>query len=107
MSELLDGLLWCEECGLPMLSDGMGNYAHIHQLSVSHIRKLIRDELIADKLADWFINLKGKCPDCGEEHHPFAGITKKEFLAHVSTRAGADDFARTLKDFLCGDKDHA
>ena len=47
------------------------------------------------------------CPNCGEEKSPFAGITKEEFMAHVSTRAGADDFARTIKDFLQGDKDHA
>lgn len=106
MAELLDGLLWCGECGMPMLSDGKGHYAHIDQLSVSRLRKLIRDESIADKLADWFINLKGVCPDCGVGKYPFAGITKEELLAHVSTRTGADDFARTIKDFLRGDKDH-
>jgi len=93
-----------------MLSDGKGHYAHIDQLSVSRIRKLIRDPFIVDKLADWFINLEGTCPDCGERKDPFAGITKEEFMAHVSTRAGADNFARTIKDFFRspdGDKDHA
>ncbi|MBA7570349.1 hypothetical protein ES708_12098 [subsurface metagenome] len=100
MSELLDGLLWCNECELPMLSDGKGHYDHIDNLSISRIRELVRDKLIADKLADWFINLKGKCSDCGEETYPFAGITKEEFMAHVRTRAGADDFARAIKDFL-------
>jgi len=91
MTELLDGLLWYGDCGLPMLSDGKGHYAHIDQLSVSRLRALIRDPAVADKLADWFINLKAYCPDC---------ITKAEFMAHVSTRAGADDFARTVKDLF-------
>ena len=99
MTELLDGLLWCGDCGLPMLSDGKGHYAHIYQLSVARLRALIRDSLVADKLADWFINLKAYCPECGEKR-PFAGITKEEFMAHVSTRAGADDFARTVKDLF-------
>lgn len=107
MSELLDGLLWCEDCGMPMLSDEKGHYAHIDQLTVSRLQELIRDKVIADKLADWFINLKGVCPDCGEKTYPFARITKEEFMAHVSTRAGADDFARTIKDFLRGDRGHA
>jgi len=102
MGEMLDGLLWCGECKMPMLSDGKGHYVHIDQLSVSRIRKLIRDPFIADKLADWFINLKGYCPECGEKY-PFAGITKAEFMAHVQTRAGADDFARTIKDFFGGE----
>lgn len=110
MSELLDGLTWCGECGMPILSDGKGYYAHIGQLSVSRIRTLIRDPFIADKLADWFINLEGVCSGCGERRHLFAGITKEEFVAHVSTRVGADDFARTIKDFLRSPedaKDHA
>lgn len=106
MSEALDGLLWCKDCGMPMLSDGKGYYAHIDQLTVARLRKLIRDEPIADKLTDWFINLKAVCPDCGEEKTPFAGITKEEFMAHVRTRAGADDFARTIKDLFKGDEDH-
>lgn len=100
MSELLDGLLWCEDCACPLLSDGAGHYRHIFDLPVSRLRKLIRDEFIADKLADWFINLKGKCPGCGEEKHPFVGITKEQFMARVSTRHGAEDFARTVKDFF-------
>ena len=110
MSEMLDGLIWCGECKMPVLSDGKGHYAHIGQLTVSRIRKLIRDPFIADKLADWFINLKGVCPDCGEEKHPFAGITKEEFMAHVQTRDGAQDFAIAIKNFshgLEGDQNHA
>lgn len=104
MAELLDGLLWCEECGLPMLSDGKGHYAHIDQLSVARLRTLIRDEVVANKLADWFINLKAVCPECGEESHPFVGMTKEEFMAHVHTRVGADDFARTVKDLFREEK---
>lgn len=100
MTELLDGLLWCDECKMPMLSDGKGHYAHIGQLSVSRISELIQDEFIADRLADWFINLKGECPDCGEVKYPFAGITKEQFMAHVRSRRGADDFAGMIKDFI-------
>jgi len=73
---------------------------HIFDLPISRLRKLIGDESIADKLADWFINLKGRCPSCGEEKYPFAGITKEEFMVHVSTRDGAEDFARAVKDFF-------
>jgi len=100
MNELLNGLLWCDECGMPLLSDDKGQYAHIHELSFSRIRQLIREPSIADKLADWFINLKGVCSDCGKEHFLFARITKKEFVAHVASPTGADDFARAIKDFL-------
>ena len=68
-------------------------------ISVSRIRRLVRDPFIAGKLADWFINLKGYCPECGEKH-PFAGITKEEFMAHTRDRRGAHDFAITLKRFF-------
>lgn len=104
MGQFLDGLLWCEECGSPILSDGGGHYVHIGDLNVSRIRRLIRDPLVADHLADWFINLKAECPDCGEVKQPFAGLTKQKFMAYVRTRHGADDFARVVKDlFRSGD----
>ncbi len=107
MSELLDGLAWCGECKMPILSDGKGHYAHIDRLTVSRIRKLVRDPFIAGKLADWFINLKGVCPECGEKH-PFAGITKEEFMEPVRTRDGAHDFAIAIKNFFHGPEgDHA
>lgn len=102
MSEMLDGFLWCGECGMPMLSDGEGNYAHIDHLSVSRISELIMDPFIAGKLAYWFINLKGYCEECGEEKYPFAGITKDEFMEHVRTPEGAHDFAMAVKDLFAG-----
>ena len=105
--ELLDGLLSCGECGVPMLSDGEGNYCHIQDICRERLIQLMVDPFVAGRVFDWLCGLKLSCPCGGEKPNPFSKIPHGEAIAYLGTRRGATDFHRTIHDLFAETGDHA
>lgn len=96
----LDGFLWCDDCGSPLLSQGHF-YVHPWELTKARLRELRHDRKVAQQLAEWvFYKLKRVCPEDGEAP-PIAEeipLTEAEFVSQLQTKKGIDD----LYHFLSG-----
>ena len=108
MVELLDGILFCGECKMPMLSDGKGFYRHIIDLPRKRLRELLCDAQVAgrvfdwlcSRVFDWLCSIEVACPCCGPKLNPFKDIPKEKAVKYLGTSRGAKDLFLTLRDLF-------
>lgn len=100
MAELLDGVLFCDECKMPMLSDGKSFYRHIIDLPRKRLKELLCDDQVAGRVFDWLCSIDVTCPCCGPKPNPFKEIPKEEAVKYLGTGMGAKDLYLALRDLF-------
>lgn len=99
-TQIFDGVLFCGECKMPILSDGKGSYRHIIDLPRKRLPQILHDPLVRSQVFDWLCSIEVECPCCGPRPNPFKDIAREEAVKYLGTSIGSKDLFLVLRDLF-------
>ncbi|MFC1906846.1 hypothetical protein ACFLW8_02000, partial [Chloroflexota bacterium] len=95
---LMDGSIFCGECGAPVFSDGKEHYRHIQDLPRDRVCKLMKIRKFAEQVYSWLIALEFTRHLHGRQSNPFIWeLDQETFCRYVATQDGVIDLWLSLR----------